>query len=164
MWLNIKEKLKTLAVIVGAVVLLIPPPIHPIATTARYKTWGREKLTSADLNAMQDQYTNKINELVAVHPGDSTSTAAGGFQRVTITDSLVVSPGAVSILSYIKADTIAIGAAEIIEAELEVLDGATLSTSELNILDGVTSTAKEINTLDGITSTVTELNILDGVT
>lgn len=54
--------------------LALTAPAWSISTVSRYKTWGREILTSADMNALQDHLNNKINELVAIHPGDSTKT------------------------------------------------------------------------------------------
>lgn len=52
-----------------------PPPADAISTISRYKTFSREVLTFAALNAWQDHTNSKINELVAIHPGDSTLSA-----------------------------------------------------------------------------------------
>lgn len=59
---------------------LAAPAIAQISTISRYKTWGREVLTSADLNALQDHVNAKINELVT----DATTTPAD-FRADTLT-------------------------------------------------------------------------------
>lgn len=51
-----------------------------ISTVSRYKTWGREVLTSADLNALQDHLNAKINELVNLE-----NTTPSAFTADTLT-------------------------------------------------------------------------------
>jgi len=49
----------------------------------RFRTFTRELLKSEYLNDWQDDTVNKINELVALHGGDSTLTVHGAFDTLS---------------------------------------------------------------------------------
>lgn len=71
---------KLLSHVFTATILLSSIVHAQISTVSRYKTWGREVLTSADLNALQDHLNAKINELVNLE-----NTTPSAFTADTLT-------------------------------------------------------------------------------
>jgi len=67
---------------------LLPVAGYALSSISAYKTFTREILTSADLNASFSRLLDDgINPLILKHPGDSTKTVFGAF------DTLVANPG-----------------------------------------------------------------------
>lgn len=93
----------------GATIVTLATGAWAISDLARYKTFGREVLTAAHLNEMQDAYVGKINELI-------TTVADSNYVRMnadTLTAAHSVTVGAIEVSKiththvdshYIKAD------------------------------------------------------------
>lgn len=70
-----------------ALFLALAGPAQALTSISAYKTFTREILTSADLNASISTLVTGINEARAKFPGDSTKTGTGAF------DTLAANPG-----------------------------------------------------------------------
>ena len=69
--------MKLKALLTSLIVLGSAEVADPISEASRYKTWGREVLTHADLNALQDHFAGKINEIIV-------ATADSNYQKMTV--------------------------------------------------------------------------------
>uniref|UniRef100_A0A6M3KA70 Uncharacterized protein n=1 Tax=viral metagenome TaxID=1070528 RepID=A0A6M3KA70_9ZZZZ len=70
-----------------AVLLTAVTAAWGLTSISAYKTFTREVLTSSDLNSSFSTVITGVNNLIAIHPGDSTLTTRGVF------DSLDAYPG-----------------------------------------------------------------------
>jgi len=85
--------MKTKALLTSLMVLTSVQAADPISDLSRYKTWSREVLTHHDLNALQDHFADKINDVIAV-------TADSSYQRMmvdTLTAAHSVTVGAIEV-------------------------------------------------------------------
>ena len=108
--------MKTKALLASLIVLVSAQVADPISELSRYKTWGREVLTHHDLNALQDHFATKINDVISVaadsHYVRMTADTLTVAHSVTV-DEIEVSKGNHTHVDshYIKTeiDTILMG-------------------------------------------------------
>ena len=151
-----------------AVLIGMPAAVEAISTLSRYTTFSRQVLTFSALNDWQDHTNAKINELVAVHPGDSTRTAVVGTDtleskdqtQITLKDPLISMDSSDSLglhtgrIDTFDVDTLSLGAggrAWISYAEIDSVATDSLTVIGLAVFSGAVSAGSTLDVAGNLT-------------
>lgn len=118
-----------------------------LSSISAYKTFTREILTSSDLNSSFTTVISGVNNLIAIHPGDSTKTAIGAFDTLVavpgpnlVVNDPLTSKSASDSLNYhlarirrLNADSVYIGGTPVVGFSLAVSAGDRALFSHANV-------------------------------